>query len=164
MERDLAVRELQQALRAVLAAEGYPGVIYPDGFFGPETERAVRLFQRLNGIPETGEVNQALWEKLAEDFRRVTRGQEIAPLPLFPNAGFVIQPGASGDLVSSVQRMLREASRVYRNIPSPPVTGVYDGPTEAAVRRMQVSSGLPEAGEMDRASWNLLVALLDGQL
>ena len=68
------------------------------------------------------------------------------------------------DLVSEVQRLLREVSRQYRNIPSPAVTGVYDGPTEAAVRRFQQGGNLPETGMLDRLSWNLLVALLDGQL
>lgn len=164
MERDLAVLELQQALRAVLAASGYPAALYPDGFFGPETGRAVRLFQRLYSLPETGEVDQALWEAVIAASRQVNRGQEVSRLPVFPNAGFVMQPGSTGDLVSEVQRLLREVSRQYRNIPSPAVTGVYDGPTEAAVRRFQQGGNLPETGMLDRLSWNLLVALLDGQL
>ena len=164
MERDLAVLELQQALRAVLAASGYPAALYPDGFFGPETGRAVRLFQQLYGLPETGEVDQALWEAVIAASRQVNRGQEVSRLPVFPNAGFVMQPGSTGDLVSEVQRLLREVSRQYRNIPSPAVTGVYDGPTEAAVRRLQQGGNLPETGMLDRLSWNLLVSLLDGQL
>ena len=164
MERDLAVLELQQALRAVLAAAGYPAALYPDGFFGPETGRAVRLFQQLYSLPETGEVSQALWEAVIAASRQVNRGQEVSRLPVFPNAGFVMQPGSTGDLVSEVQRLLREVSRQYRNIPSPAVTGVYDGPTEAAVRRFQQGGNLPETGMLDRLSWNLLVALLDGQL
>ncbi|HIR61468.1 MAG TPA: peptidoglycan-binding protein, partial [Candidatus Faecivivens stercoravium] len=100
MERDLAVLELQQALRAVLAASGYPAALYPDGFFGPETGRAVRLFQRLYSLPETGEVDQALWEAVIAASRQVNRGQEVSRLPVFPNAGFVMQPGSTGDLVS----------------------------------------------------------------
>ena len=47
---DMAVKELQTALRAVLAASGQPVRLYPDGFFGPETEEAVRLYQRLRGL------------------------------------------------------------------------------------------------------------------
>ena len=164
MERDLAVRELQQALRAVLAAEGYPGVIYPDGFFGPETDQAVRLYQRLNSLPETGEVDQALWEMLAAAYWKVLQEKKMLPLPLFPNADFVMQRGSTGDLVSSVQRLLMELSALYANIPRLAVTGVYDTPTEQAVRQMQKKGGLPENGALDRASWNLLVTLLDRPL
>ena len=116
----------------------------------------------MQSLPETGEVDQALWEAVIAASRQVNRGQEVSRLPVFPNAGFVMQPGSTGDLVSEVQRLLREVSRQYRNIPSPAVTGVYDGPTEAAVRRLQQGGNLPETGMLDRLSWNLLVALLDG--
>jgi peptidoglycan hydrolase-like protein with peptidoglycan-binding domain len=35
-----------------------------DGRFGPQTEAAVKVFQRWNGLPESGVVDKATWQKL----------------------------------------------------------------------------------------------------
>ena len=96
MERDLAVLELQQALRAVLAASGYPAALYPDGFFGPETGRAVRLFQQLYGLPETGEVSQALWEGGHRRFPAGEPGAGSFPSAGFPERRFCHAAGSTG--------------------------------------------------------------------
>ncbi len=161
---DMAVKELQTALRAVLAAAGQPVRLYPDGFFGPETEEAVRLYQRMRGLPETGEVEQTLWDALRAAYRKVREREEVAPLPVFPGPGFVVGPGASGELVAGLQRLLAALSEKYPNIPRPGRTGVYDAPTGEAVRQMQRKGGLTADGLIGRESWNLLAALLDGNL
>lgn len=35
-----------------------------DGFYGPLTERSVRVFQQFNGLPATGVTDQATWRQL----------------------------------------------------------------------------------------------------
>jgi len=35
-----------------------------DGRFGATTERALKLYQMLNGLPATGQVDKALWNKM----------------------------------------------------------------------------------------------------
>lgn len=161
---DMAVKELQTALRAVLAAAGQPVRLYPDGFFGPETGEAVRLFQRLAGLPETGEAGGETWDALRAAYREVREREKVAPLPVFPGPSFVIGPGASGELVAGLQRLLAALAEKYPNIPRPGRAGVFDAPTGAAVRQMQRKGGLAADGLVGRESWNLLMALLDGEL
>ncbi len=57
-----AVKALQRLLRAMGYAIGNKNPI--DGSFGPKVEQAVRNFQREQGLPVTGWVEQATWEKL----------------------------------------------------------------------------------------------------
>ena len=59
------VLEAESFLRANHRLEG--GIlINPDGIFEEETTRAVSLFQRQNGLPETGIIDFATWTLLAE--------------------------------------------------------------------------------------------------
>ncbi|MCA9186865.1 MAG: serine hydrolase [Pirellulaceae bacterium] len=56
------VEALQRTLNARLQPSPDLGV---DGDFGPATERAVKQFQRQQKLPETGRVDEALWQALS---------------------------------------------------------------------------------------------------
>ncbi len=59
------VLEAESFLRANHRLEG--GVlINPDGLFDEETTRAVMLFQRQNGLPQTGVIDFTTWNLLSE--------------------------------------------------------------------------------------------------
>lgn len=58
-----AVRHLQELLQTTLANSGIE-MSKVDGFFGPITEASVRYLQQLNGLPETGIVDDATWALL----------------------------------------------------------------------------------------------------
>lgn len=59
------ILEAESFLRANHRLEG--GIlINPDGLFEEETTQAVLLFQRQNGLPQTGEIDFATWTLLAE--------------------------------------------------------------------------------------------------
>lgn len=49
------------------AAEGQVRISPVDGKFGPLTEGSVELFQRREGLPETGVVDDATWEALERE-------------------------------------------------------------------------------------------------
>jgi peptidoglycan hydrolase-like protein with peptidoglycan-binding domain len=55
---DAMVRILQRTL----AYWGLPGAV--DGWYGPQTERRVRSFQRRMGVPVTGTTTTATWRAL----------------------------------------------------------------------------------------------------
>ena len=57
----LLVESLQRTLNARLDPSPGIGV---DGDFGPQTEQAVKAFQKLNKLPETGEVDAKTWAAL----------------------------------------------------------------------------------------------------
>ena len=59
------VLEVESFLRANHQLEG--GIlINPDGLFEEETTQAVLLFQRQNGLPQTGEIDFTTWALLSE--------------------------------------------------------------------------------------------------
>ncbi len=59
------ILEAESFLRANHRLEG--GIlINPDGLFEEETTQAVLLFQRQNGLPQTGEIDFATWTLLAD--------------------------------------------------------------------------------------------------
>ena len=76
-------------LQAFLFWQGYYSRLFPDasyekdvdGFFGPRTEAAVKLFQKEMGLPQTGVVDWATWDAI--DRLRVTK-REVYPAPPYP--------------------------------------------------------------------------------
>ncbi len=63
------VESMQTMLR--FAAEGNNRLlpVVPDGVFGPNTMAAVTAFQRYYGLPATGVMNGATWERLVQTYQ-----------------------------------------------------------------------------------------------
>lgn len=60
-------------------AEAYPLIpkIAVDGIYGPETAEAVRVFQSVFGLPQTGVVDYRTWYKISEIYVGVSRIAEL---------------------------------------------------------------------------------------
>lgn len=159
MDERLAIYELQDALEQILTSRGFPGVVYPDGIFGPGTTEAVRMFQKMEGLPQTGEVDRTLWDLIQTRLTELIEQGRIQPLPVFPNDSFVLQPGASGLLVGLIQGILMQIGEQFGNVPKPSLSYEYDQTTSEAVRVIQQMGGLEPDGAVDRQTWNLLVLL-----
>ena len=71
------VRQIQEQLNVV--AEAYPLIpkIAVDGIYGPETAEAVRVFQSVFGLPQTGVVDYRTWYKISEIYVGVSRIAEL---------------------------------------------------------------------------------------
>ena len=70
------VKEFQTYLRVIgQNIEGIP-VIEATGYFGPETERAVMIFQRLYGLDPSGIVGSPTWDALAKEYNYIRFGTE----------------------------------------------------------------------------------------
>ncbi len=159
MEQRLAIYELQDALAQLLTDRGLPGIVYPDGIFGPETTEAVRIFQKMEGLPQTGEVDQLLWELIQERLTELIEKGNIQPLPVFPNDSFALQPGSSGLIAGMVQGVLIQLAGAYDNIPKLQLSYIFDPATIEAVKVIQQKSGLEPTGVVDRQTWNKMVML-----
>ena len=73
-------------------------------------------------------------------------------LPSYPDT--VLKNGIFGNDVKSVQVWLNRISRNYPAIPKiPAADGVFDTPTEEAVKKFQQIFGLEVTGEVDAATW-----------
>lgn len=116
--------------RTIIVAGRNPVVIPLDGVFGDSTAVAVRNFQMLHGLPQTGIVDPTTWAKLVVS----------------------LAPGGRGEAVIAVQRLLRE-----KRSASLALDGVYATSTAAAVSTFQGHMGLTRTGTMDATTWRALV-------
>lgn len=151
------VESMQTMLR--FAAEGNNRLlpVVPDGVFGPNTMAAVTAFQRYYGLPATGVMNGATWERLVQTYQAqlVQQAPAEAMQPIL-NPQQTMKPGESNYHIYLVQAALRVLSSVYRGLPQTPVSGTLDASTVTAVRRFQDLCGLPVTGEVDRHTWRYL--------
>lgn len=71
------VRQLQEQLDAI--AEVYTAIprVRPDGIFGSATSEAVREFQSIFGLPQTGVVDFATWYRISHIYVGITRIAEL---------------------------------------------------------------------------------------
>lgn len=71
------VRQLQEQLNRI--ARAYPSLptIPEDGIFGSRTADAVRQFQSVFGLPETGIVDYPTWYKISDIYVGVSRIAEL---------------------------------------------------------------------------------------
>lgn len=77
--RGQKVEQLQEQLNAI--SNNYPLIprINVDGIFGERTQNAVKVFQDVFGLPETGIVDFRTWYKIQEIYVGVTRIAELYP-------------------------------------------------------------------------------------
>lgn len=110
------------------------------GHFGERTEKAVRLFQKKAGLPQTGVADERTLELLA-----LRTGMQT-PAPSEGASGaisvdLVLREGSTGSAVRALQEKLK-ALDYY----SGTVTGRYGRLTREAVRRFQRANGLTADG------------------
>ena len=60
------VRSLQTMLRVLSENDSALPTVVPDGIYGPTTMHAVTAFQRQNGLPVTGIVDQRTWDAIVQ--------------------------------------------------------------------------------------------------
>lgn len=150
------IMELQIYLHAIALMNDKIPLIIPDGIYDNETSIAVRAFQREYGIPETGNVDPETWNRIVSVYRSYLHGKPV-PYAVFPSAKYVVRRGDSGQLIYIIQAMLQGISGSYDNAPHVDICGEYNDITIEAVKRFQQWSGLPQNGNVDSGTWNMLV-------
>lgn len=134
-----AVRRLQSALLAQgLVLQGGA-----DGIFGPATERAVTLVQRVNGWTETGVADAHVLSALG-----LSGGSASTPPASASPSRASLSYGSRGSAVQKLQQQLMTAGITVRG----GADGVYGVQTQDAVRRYQQAKGLSATGTADAAT------------
>ena len=135
-----------------------------DGSFGPTTGNAVRSFQRTYGLPETGVVDRATWDRMESVYFEIVSeidyeffGGRILPFP-----GRVLRPGIEGNDVRVLQEYLNYIGQTYKEIGRVNVDGVFGPATAEQVRRFKELFDLP--GDPERVNapiWNAIADIYD---
>ncbi len=153
------IRELQGYLYGISLFDKRIPQILPDGRYDKETAKAVEAFQRIYGLPVTGETDPATWNKIVRVYMDYL-DSEPEPYKAFPSRIYRAALGDSGELIYIIQAMLWKAAAWYDNMPKISVSGEYDADTEKAVKSFQKCCGLTESGCVDCITWNMLVRFL----
>ena len=66
--RNENVRLMQSYLNVIARANPSIEILVVDGIFGPRTQGAVREFQRLFGLPQTGIIDRDTWYSIVDEF------------------------------------------------------------------------------------------------
>jgi hypothetical protein len=90
------------------------------------------------------------WSTLAQPLPALPADSATKP-PATPT----LKKGARGDFIVWAQQHLRTAGQSVK------VNGVFDGRTTTAVKALQTASALPATGQLDPATWNVLLAQYD---
>lgn len=140
------VRELQARLKQI---QWYAPKI--TGTYDAVTVDAVTGFQGKRGLPQTGEVDKATWERLVDMTREPTDDEMHNRIVAGPT---IIGPGDSGDEVRELQARLSQIGWF-----SGEITPNYGDETRQAVAGFQTKRGLPSTGEVDQRTWDRLVEM-----
>lgn len=73
----LLVNVIQLLLLELSAAYGIFEDIIESGTYDSQTEKAVRDFQRINLLPETGRVDEATWNRIVREYSNLDRGDNF---------------------------------------------------------------------------------------
>ena len=138
-----------------------PRIPSVDGIFGPQTEAAVRTFQRIFGLTEDGIIGKATWYRLVRLYVGVN---SLAELESEGQTFYAVQwqdpgrlqEGSRGQSVRQLQFMLRVLSEYTESIPPLQEDGIFGPRTQEAVIAFQRFAGLTPDGIVGPATWKAL--------
>ena len=119
-----------------------------DGSFGAATERAVKAFQKSEGLAQDGVVGQTTWQELYAEW---VNAQSDAGGTAYP--GTALRTGSRGNAVRLVQFWLRLAAENYTGLSNVTVDGSFGSGTASAVRAFQRLFGLTADGVVGAGTW-----------
>ncbi|MCL2052214.1 MAG: peptidoglycan-binding protein [Lachnospiraceae bacterium] len=155
------VRLIQEALNTL--APFYQGRLWMltvDGMYGNMTRDAIYAFQSIFGLPLTGVVNEATWNRLMQEAFNVTSsggggGGGTATNPAFPGN---LSIGSTGVNVRLVQEAINALAPHHQGrLWILTVDGNYGPMTRDAIYTFQSIFGLPITGVVNETTWNRLM-------
>ena len=154
------VRQVQEMLVDLINV--YPSIpkIKIDGIFGENTKGAVKRFQELMGIYETGSVDEFTFNKLKLIYSKKERlvenlrdGDEENGLDESNN---VVKIGSKGRYVVELQEYINKVANIYPAIPKLKIDGIFGKNTEDAVITFQRMFNLDQDGIVGEITWRML--------
>lgn len=145
-------------------AQNYPAIPKiqnVNGIFGTDTENAVRKFQEIFNLQQTGQVDKATWYAIKRYYTGVKGLSELAAEAVTISEVSVpfsdrLAEGDSGVPVRTLQYYLSIIAYFNGALAPVPLTDTFDSATVDAVRRFQEFYGLEVTGIVDIDTWNVI--------
>ena len=138
-----------------------PKITDSEGIFGVSTENAVREFQKIFNLSQTGVVDKSTWYRIKQYYNGVKGLAELSSEGISISEAAVpftdeLSEGISGIPVTTLQYYL--SILAYFNGALAPVirSGYYGPETVQAVERLQSFYNLPITGVVDQSTWNVI--------
>ncbi|MCD7730695.1 MAG: peptidoglycan-binding protein [Oscillospiraceae bacterium] len=135
-----------------------PKISSDESAFNLATEDAVRKFQEIFNLPQTGIVDKSTWYKINYIYTSVknlaqlnSEGLTLADLDF--NVPETLEIGETGEIVRTFQYFLAVVGAYYNAVLPAEITGVYDEQTVNAVESFQRLFGIPATGSADIPTW-----------
>lgn len=148
----------------------YPAIIAintPNGFFGPDTQTAVRTFQSTFALVADGVIGRTTWNLITRIYVAVTKlaelqseGERYAIGATPPTV--TLRQGSTGTNVSLLQFILSYISAYYPAVPPVIEDGVFGSGVTNSVREFQRYFGLGVDGVVGPATWRKLFDVFHG--
>ena len=150
LEREMVaqpIRSLQYMLNRLSLRYDFLPALVPDGVFGERTLEAVMLFQRELHPPVTGVVDRETWQAILDEWldleRELADPRQIRAFPL------------------PVQAMFQSLSHVLDGLEPESIDGIHDAASVRNTQWLQEKAMLPQTGELDRETWDILARLYE---
>lgn len=119
----------------------------------------MKAFQKLHGLPATGEMDYETWKQLVEAFQQADRALSPAkPLRVIFQRDTCIHPGEKNVQLYPYQAALCALGTVL-NVPKLSVTGVHDEASVEATRWLQERAAMPCDGMVTKSTWDAVSSL-----
>ena len=163
-----AVRRMQNYLNRIrVNFPLIPRISNPNGYFGSDTQDAVRTFQRTFNLTVDGAIGRATWNKINFIYVGVVRlaeldseGERVGLSPSPPTS--VLSQGSRGHDVTQLQFLLNVIAAYYASVPYVIKDSMFDSVTKNGVVEFQKTFGLTPDGIVGPATWNKLYAVYRG--
>ena len=162
------VKNLQNMLMGIVHIYPKMPVITLNGIYDSQTRNAVRSFQSMMGISDTGIMDKNKYEKLKVIYDQKDQIKAIERIDFSNNVSNnnlnmgsdlsynVLKEGSKGRYVYRLQEYLRRVSLVNQNIPNIALDGIFGSETKKAVMSFQKEYGLEVTGIVDDEMWDKL--------
>ena len=152
----MAIREVQTFLHFISDRRHItiPRVAI-DGIYGKATEEAVREFQKIYGLYESGIVDRETFAALNKLYLEILLENELDGL-IITNEGFPLSKGSQNNDVLNLNLILIELQKSYRDIGDVRKSSYFSEETENAVMDLQRIFRVRENGIVDALFYDRL--------
>lgn len=152
--QNVAVSVLQYYLAVIGAYYEAVTPVEITGYFGEMTENSVKSFQRVFGLPQTGEIDRATRNEIYRAYQGILESvpPDYTEVALYPNT--VLKEGITSDSVRIIQEYLTLIHDTYPNIPAVNNTGYFGPLTKQSVIEFQKQFGINPTGIVGAVTWD----------
>ncbi len=156
------VRTIENQLNRIrMNYPAIPLITSVDNSYTSETVEAVKAFQRIFNLTQSGSVNKATWNKISYIYVAIKRlaelngeGEAETIPPTSPSS--IIKNGSTGSTVQLAQYFLAVISDFYPNVRPVSIDGIFGTGTENTVKDYQQYVGLTADGIIGPNTWEYM--------